>query len=117
VLCLRDNSDIAFDGTYYRLYSANPSYLVLFCPQGPPAPQPNRTSTLIVIKHVDNSAGGQSASDFTMHVSGNNALPTDFAGSESGATVKLSEGPYGVSEDNPNPARYTASVSVDCSAL
>jgi len=85
--------------------------------QGPPGPEPSRTATLTVVKHVDNSAGGQTASDFNLHVSGNNALPTDFAGSESGTTVQMSDDPYGVSEFSPNPGRYMASYSSDCSGI
>jgi hypothetical protein len=73
---------------------------------------------LIVFKHIDNSAGGQVASDFTLHVSGNNnALPSDFAGSESGTTVKMSGGPYALSESNPNTGSYTASYSDDCHGI
>jgi Prealbumin-like fold domain len=72
---------------------------------------------LIVFKDVDNSAGGQVASDFTLYVSGNNALPSDFAGSESGTTVKMSGGPYALSESNPNTGSYTASYSDDCQGI
>ena len=52
-----------------------------------------------------------------MHVSGNNPLPSEFAGSEFGTTVKLAEGPYGVSEIIPNPSigRSFAGYSSDCS--
>jgi hypothetical protein len=35
-------------------------------------------------------------------ISGNNALPSDFEGSETGTTVKTSGGPYALSESNPN---------------
>lgn len=41
----------------------------------------------------------KSTSEFTMHISGNNVLPSEFAGSEVGTTVR----PCGVSETIPNP--------------
>jgi hypothetical protein len=72
---------------------------------------------LIVIKHVDNTNIGI-ASDYTIHVSGNNALPSDFAGSESGTTVKMGEGPYAVSEIKPiKGGEAFASYSNDCSGI
>jgi hypothetical protein len=46
---------------------------------------------------VTRSEGGLTASDFTLHVGGNNALPTDFHGSEDGIIVRLAAGPYAVS--------------------
>jgi hypothetical protein len=49
---------------------------------------PARTAHLIVVKHVDNHIGGSfSASDFTLHVDGNNPSPADLPGSESGIDV------------------------------
>jgi hypothetical protein len=89
-------------------------------PPGPPAPDPERTATLVVIKNVETQGGSHqpTAADFTMHVSGNNSLPSDFAGSEVGTIVKLAAGPYGVSESIPSPAiagPTRASCSADCS--
>jgi hypothetical protein len=67
-------------------------------PPGPPTPEPARTATLIVKKHVESSEGGLAAADFTLHVSGNNALPSEFHGSEEGIIVKMAEGPYAAKE-------------------
>jgi hypothetical protein len=93
--------------------------------QGPPgiSPQPPvRNSTLIVIKHVDNSGAGglrATANDFILHVNGNNPSPFDFPGSESGTKVAIAQGPYAVTESKP-PGPYTftngyfVSYSSDC---
>jgi sugar lactone lactonase YvrE len=70
---------------------------------------------LIVKKHVESSEGGLTAADFTLRVSGNNALPSEFYGSEDGIMVKMAEGPYAVSEVKPNSEKYAASYSSDCS--
>ncbi|MGH9985040.1 MAG: hypothetical protein ACRD8W_13910 [Nitrososphaeraceae archaeon] len=86
-------------------------------PPGPPTPEPARTATLIVKKHVESSEGGLTAADFTLLVSGNNALPSEFHGSEEGIVVKMAEGQYAVSEVKPNPEKYAASYSSDCAGL
>jgi hypothetical protein len=70
---------------------------------------------LMVIKHVDNSAGGSAvASDFTMRVNGTNVQPSaSFPGSESGTTVSLNVGSYSVTESH--LANYVETTSGDCS--
>src|SRR5439155_26490308 len=68
---------------------------------------------LIVIKHVVNDNGGSAtAADFTLDSGGTNDSPEDFAGSESGTTVTLDAGGYGVTETG--PSGYTRSDSSDC---
>ncbi len=69
---------------------------------------------LIVIKHVINDNGGtELASAFTMSVTGTNASPNSFAGSEDpGTTVALDAGSYSISETG--PIGYAASFSADC---
>lgn len=69
---------------------------------------------LTVIKHVINdNSGTNSASDFTMNVSGTNVSSSSFPGSESGTTVTLNAGSYGVTEST--AAGYDVSYSADCS--
>lgn len=69
---------------------------------------------LTVIKHVINdNSGTESASDFTMTVSGNPATVPNFPGSESGTTVGLDEGSYTVGETSHDG--YTETFSGDCS--
>jgi hypothetical protein len=72
-----------------------------------------RNATLIVIKNVTFQQSNSStpvsaadrseiiANDFIMHVNGNNPSPFDFAGSESGTNVSISQGPYAVTETKP----------------
>ena len=75
----------------------------------------NTPATLTVIKHVDNTAGGDSLpSDFTMHVTGTNVSSASFPGADSpGTTVSLDPGSYSVSEDP--VTGYSGSMSGDCS--
>ena len=71
---------------------------------GTSAKPDERTAKLIVIKHVDDSQVSgvtDTASDFTMHVNGNNPSPFDFPGSESGSSVSIALGPYAVTETKP----------------
>lgn len=73
------------------------------------------TATLHVVKHVDNTNGGNSvASDFIMHIEGNDASSSSFAGSETGVDVTLGAGPYSVTETG-SPTGYSESVSAGCS--
>lgn len=97
-------------------------------PQGPPSPAlepPQRTATLIVVKHVDNKAATDSrtsfANDFIMHVDGNNPSTNNFPGSETGTTMKLAPGEYSVTESKPentmidaSEANYNSAYSADC---
>ncbi len=73
-----------------------------------------KPATLTVIKHVVNDNGGTAvASDFTINVTGDNANPASFSGSESGTTVTLRAGSYSVNEIE--LSGYTAGYSADCS--
>lgn len=72
------------------------------------------TPQLIVIKHVINNNGGTAdANNFTMIVTANNPSPASFSGDESGTTVILNAGAYGVTESG--LSGYTQSFSPDCS--
>jgi hypothetical protein len=90
-------------------------------PPGPPEPEPERTATLVVTKHVINDPPSpgevpSQAPDFIIMVDGTNVAPSVFPGSESGFTVKLAPGPYAVIELKPEPAsfQYNAQYSADC---
>ena len=70
-------------------------------------------ATLIVKNHVINNSGGLLlASNFTMTVTGSSPAPASFAGSETGTTVTLSAGSYGVDEDA--IAGYAKSFGAGC---
>jgi prealbumin domain-containing protein len=74
----------------------------------------DKPGTLIVKKHVINdNGGGKSASDFTMSVTGTDASPSSFPGSESGTTVTLDAGAYSVDEGL--VSGYTKSIGANCS--
>jgi Prealbumin-like fold domain len=69
-----------------------------------------------VIKHVVNNNGGtKTAPDFTMTISGVNAVGgNSFAGSEAGVTKTLSSvGSYSVGESSP-PGYALTGTSADC---
>lgn len=73
------------------------------------------TATLHIVKHVDNTNGGNSvASDFIMHIAGKNASSSSFAGSETGTDVTLGAGSYSVTETGA-PTGYSGSASAGCS--
>jgi len=70
-------------------------------------------SSLLVKKHVVNTGAGSSvASDFSLSVTGTNVSQSSVLGSETGTTVTLDAGLYGVSEGT--YAHYTPSYSTDC---
>jgi len=72
-------------------------------------------SALNVVKHVVNDGGGiKNASDFNISVSGTNATPTSFQGSEDGIIVSLDSGSYKVNETD--SLGYGVSYSADCSS-
>lgn len=74
--------------------------------------------TVTVIKNVvdDNDNNGTSTpQDFSLHVSGTNASPVTFSGSDVGIVVTLDPGAYSVTE-NQN-ANYTTSYSNDCTGV
>jgi hypothetical protein len=73
------------------------------------------TSTLHVVKHVDNTKGGNAvAANFIMHIEGSNASSSSFAGSETGTDVTLGAGSYSVTETG-LPTGYSESASDGCS--
>ncbi|MFH1111482.1 MAG: VWA domain-containing protein [Patescibacteria group bacterium] len=77
----------------------------------------DQAATLIVTKEVFNQEGGSltaGPADFTITVTGTNASPSSFAGSETGTTVTLDAGQYSVSEDGPEGYDNT-SMSAGCS--
>ena len=72
---------------------------------------------LIVIKKVVNDNGGSAtASQFTIKVTGGNPNPSSFPGSESGTTVRVDPGTYGVTEEQPEFEwiGYRSTFSADC---
>jgi len=71
------------------------------------------TGTLIVKKHlINDNEGSKQASDFTIHVTGNDPSAATFTGDESGTEVKLKAGVYSVSESG--PVGYQSSMTNDC---
>jgi hypothetical protein len=84
-----------------------------------------RTVTLNVIKHMYDSqiAGVKdiiSASDFIMHINGNNPSPFDFPGSESGTSISIGSGQYAVTETKAttnSPLQFSATFSQDCNGI
>jgi hypothetical protein len=80
-------------------------------PTPTPTPEPT-TATLTVIKNVTNSTAAPS--QFTIHVTGNNPTPANFAGSE-GTDVTLNPGTFNVTETVPTGTFFTSSFAGDCS--
>jgi len=79
-----------------------------------PTPTPIRTTgTLTVIKIVAGNTTA-TASNFTMHVTGNNPTPANFAGSTTGTTVTLGAGAFAVTETGPTSS-FNATTTGDCS--
>ncbi|MGH9986753.1 MAG: collagen-like triple helix repeat-containing protein [Nitrososphaeraceae archaeon] len=91
--------------------------------QGPPGPpgQGIQFGQLIVFKHVINlNQGNAEASDFIIHIEGNNQSPDTFPGSETGTLVTLGFGSYKVTEEIPNDVirqRTSTQFSEDCSGV
>ena len=84
--------------------------------QGPPG-QGIEFGHLIVIKHVDSTgctSDCKDASDFIIHVNGNNQSPDVFPGSEKGTDVTLGAGNYEVRETG---GSYKAELGDDCSGV
>jgi hypothetical protein len=72
------------------------------------------SATLVVTKHVINDNGGTAtAGDFTLNVTGTGVSTPSFSGSESGTTVTLTPGSYGVDEGA--NSGYTKTLGTDCS--
>jgi hypothetical protein len=76
-----------------------------------PTPTPT-TATLTVIKIVTGTTTAK-PSNFTMHVSGFNPMPANFAGSAD-TEVTLSPGTFSVTETPPSP-NFITSLSSECS--
>jgi hypothetical protein len=76
-----------------------------------PTPTPT-TATLKVIKIVSGRTTG-TPSNFTMHVTGNNPIPANFAGSSAGIDVTLGAGAFAVTETGPTSA-FNTTTTGDC---
>lgn len=65
------------------------------------------------LKVIVNTTGGTLTSpDFTVNITGVNASPSSFPGSESGTVVSLDEGAYSVTESS--DPQYATVLSTDC---
>ena len=74
----------------------------------------SQLATLIVKKHVVNDNGGSKvSSDFAMRVTGNQPSSGLFNGSETGTTISIKAGSYGIDEDSHDG--YTKTIGADCS--
>jgi hypothetical protein len=60
------------------------------------------TGTLTVLKILVNFPANVTASDFTIHVTGNNPTPANFAGSATGTDVTLGSGAFNATEVPPS---------------
>jgi Prealbumin-like fold domain len=79
-----------------------------------PTPAPT-TATLTVIKIVSGNATNTTPSNFTMHVTGNNPTPANFAGSNgTGTDVTLGPGTFSVTETGPTSS-FNTTTTGDCS--
>ena len=86
------------------------------CPSPIPTPLPGSLTFLSVsTKVINNNAGTNNPSDFTITVTGNSPSPNTFPGNsrEGGTTVSLKPSSYKVTETG--PSGYTSSFSSDCS--
>jgi hypothetical protein len=81
--------------------------------QTTPTPTPT-TATLTVIKIVAGNATNATASDFTIHVTGNNPTPANFDGSTTGIVVTLGSGSFNVTETVPVGSFFTTTTTGDC---
>ena len=76
---------------------------------------------MIVYKHVVKSGGSNpaKASDYTIHVDGNNPTPDTFPGSEEGTDVTIGFGRYSVSEVIGPQVHFSGSTqfSEDCNGV
>jgi hypothetical protein len=77
-----------------------------------PTPTPP-TATLTVIKIVTGNTTA-TPSNFTMHVTGNNPTPANFAGSSAGIDVTLGAGAFAVTETGPTSS-FNTTTTGDCS--
>ena len=71
--------------------------------------------TLKVIKIVSGRTTG-TPSNFTMHVTGNNPIPANFAGLSAGVDVTLGAGAFAVSETGRTSAFNTTTIG-DCRSV
>ena len=79
-------------------------------PSTTPAPT---TATLTVTKIVSGSSSF-TASNFTIHVTGNSPIPADFAGSSTGVDVTLNPGIFNVTETIPAGSLFNRSFTGNC---
>jgi hypothetical protein len=78
-----------------------------------PSVNPVRGTLVVTEKVVNEGAGNNKPSDFTITVHGNNPSPSSFPGSPSGTAVKLQMGMYSVTQTG--PSGYNSTLSGDCS--
>ena len=78
-------------------------------------PTPTTTAILTVIKIVSGNTSA-TPSNFTMHITGNNPTPANFAGSSAGIVVKLDPGPFSVTETAPSGTFFTNTTAGDGAA-
>jgi hypothetical protein len=101
VTCFADQSDNNQQSTTANKTSPTPT----------PTPTPT-TATLKVIKIVSGRTTG-TPSNFTMHATGNNPIPANFAGSSAGINVTLGAGAFAVTETGPTSA-FNTTTTGDC---
>jgi hypothetical protein len=108
-----DNSITGFaDQSDNIQQSAAPTTANQTIPSPTPTPIPT-TATLTVIKIVSGRTTA-TPSNFTMHVTGNNPTPADFAGSSAGIVVTIGSGPFNVIETGPTSS-FNTTITGDCS--
>jgi hypothetical protein len=80
-----------------------------------PTPTPTPTPTTATLKVIKIVSGNTTAtpSNFTMHVTGNNPFPSNFAGSSAGINVTLGAGAFAVTETGPTSA-FNTTTTGDC---
>jgi hypothetical protein len=79
----------------------------------PPPTSTPTTATLTVIKIVSGKDVPRPSS-FTMHVTGNNPIPANFAGSAAGVNVTLDLGTFSVTETAPAGTFFTNRTDGNC---
>lgn len=80
------------------------------------SPRPATAGILIIKKHVINDDGGsKKANQFTIDISGNNPSDRQFFASETGTSVILGAGLYGVSELS--DSSYASHFSSECNGI
>jgi hypothetical protein len=111
-----DNSVTGFDDQSDNIQKASPTTATrgnLTTPIPTPTPTPTTTSTLTVRKIISGNTTATPA-NFTIHVTGNNPTPANFAGSSAGTVVMLDPGPFSVTETSPSGTFFTNTTAGDC---